>query len=108
MTREASWGNAMRYILTSEEWGAAEEYRFGLVQELTPPGKQLDRAPEFGDTLSTNALLSVRAALASARQAISLEDPALVALLPAFVQILQSEDAKEARRRNTPPVFRGR
>jgi len=28
--------------------------------------------------------------------------------LPAFVQILQSEDAKEARRRNTPPVFRGR
>ena len=88
----------MRYILTSEEWGAAEEYRLGLVQELTPPGKQLDRAPEFGDTLSTNALLSVRAALASARQAISLEDPALVALLPAFVQILQSEDAKEARR----------
>ena len=29
---------------------------------------------------------------------ISGEDPALVALLPAFVQILQSEDAKEARR----------
>jgi hypothetical protein len=40
----------------------------------------------------------VRVALASARQAISGEDPALVALLPAFVQILQSEDAKEARR----------
>jgi len=31
----------MPYILTSEEWGAEEEYRLGLVQELTPPGKQI-------------------------------------------------------------------
>jgi enoyl-CoA hydratase/carnithine racemase len=37
----------MRYILISEEWGAEEEYRLGLVQELTPPGKQLDRALEL-------------------------------------------------------------
>jgi enoyl-CoA hydratase/carnithine racemase len=43
----------MRYILTSEGWGAAEEYRLGLVQELTPPGKQLDRALEFADTIAT-------------------------------------------------------
>jgi enoyl-CoA hydratase/carnithine racemase len=94
----------MRYILTSEEWGAAEEYRLGLVQELTPPGRQLDRALEFADRIATNAPLSVRAALASARQVISGEDPALVALLPAFVQILQSEDAKEPRRgAGTPP-----
>jgi hypothetical protein len=53
----------------------------------------------------------VRVALASARQAISGEDPALVALLPAFVQILQSEDAKAARRavqEHPRPVFQGR
>ena len=54
----------MRYILTSEEWGTEEEYRLGLVQELTPPGKQLDRALEFADTIATNAPLGVRAALA--------------------------------------------
>ena len=53
-------GSAMRYILTSEEWGAAEEYRLGLVQELTPPGKQLDRALEFADTIATNAPLGAR------------------------------------------------
>ena len=101
----------MPYILTSEEWGAEEEYRLGLVQELTPPGKQLDRALEFADTIATNAPLGVRAALASARQVISGEDPALVALLPAFVQLLQSEDAKEARcavQEHARPVFQGR
>jgi enoyl-CoA hydratase/carnithine racemase len=111
MTREAGWGNAMRYILTGEEWGAEEEYRLGLVQEVTPPGKQLDRALEFADTIAANAPLGVRAALASARQAISGEDPALVALLPAFEQILQSEDSKEARRavqERRRPVFQGR
>jgi hypothetical protein len=57
------------------------------------------------------AALGVRAALASARRAISGEDPALVELLPAFVQLLQSEDAKEARcavQEHARPVFQGR
>jgi len=76
--------------------GAEEEYGSAWFKELTPPGKQLDRALEFADTIAANAPLGV--AFASARQAISGEDPALVALLPAFGQILQSEDAKEARR----------
>ena len=42
---------------------------------------------------------------------ISGEDPALVALLPAFVQILQSEEAKEARhavQEHPRPGFRER
>jgi enoyl-CoA hydratase len=111
MTREAGWGNAMRYILTSEEWGAEEGYRLGLVQEVTAPGKQLDRALEFAGKIAANAPLGVRAALASAHQAISSEDTALAALLPAFAQILQSEDAKESLRavqEGRRPVFQGR
>ena len=36
--REAGWGNAMRYMLTGDEWGADEAYRLGLVQYVTPPG----------------------------------------------------------------------
>jgi enoyl-CoA hydratase len=40
--REAGWGNAMRYMLTGETWGAEEARRMGLLQEITPPGKQLE------------------------------------------------------------------
>ena len=43
-TREAGWGNAMRYMLTGDEWHADDAHRMGLVQELTAPGQQLDRA----------------------------------------------------------------
>src|ERR1700736_4079944 len=57
MTREAGWGNAMRYMLTGEEWGAAEAHRLGLVQEVTPPGKQLDRAIELAEKRAAAAAL---------------------------------------------------
>ena len=30
----AGWGNAMRYLLTGDEFDAAEAYRIGLVQEV--------------------------------------------------------------------------
>src|SRR6266849_4178231 len=42
--REAGWANAMRYMLTGDEWDAEEAYRMGLIQYVTPPGKQLDRS----------------------------------------------------------------
>jgi enoyl-CoA hydratase/carnithine racemase len=32
------WGNAMRFLLTADEFGAAEALRIGLVQEVTRPG----------------------------------------------------------------------
>ena len=35
--REAGWGNAMRYLLTGDEWGPDEARRLGLLQEITPP-----------------------------------------------------------------------
>src|SRR6185437_7069725 len=44
LPREAGWGNAMRWLLTGDEFDAAEAYRIGLVQEVVEPGRQLDRA----------------------------------------------------------------
>jgi enoyl-CoA hydratase/carnithine racemase len=108
--REAGWGNTMRYMLTGEEWGAEEAHRLGLVQEVTPPGKQLDRALAIAAKIVAAAPLGVRAALASAHQALAGEEAALVALGPAFAHILQSEDRKEAeraQREGRPPVYRG-
>ena len=110
MTREAGWGNAMRYMLTGEEWGADEARRLGLVQEVTPPGKQLDRAIELAEKIAAAAPLGVRATLASAHQLISGEEAALQALAAEFQRVNQSEDAKEGQsafREGRKPVFRG-
>ena len=110
-TREAGWANAMRYMLTGDEWGAEEAHRLGLVQEVTPPGKQLDRAIQLAERIAAAAPLGVRATLATAYQAISAEEPTLQGLLPEFQKITQSEDAQEAQRafrENRQPVFRGR
>jgi enoyl-CoA hydratase len=110
LTREAGWGNAIYHMLTGEEWGADEAYRLGLVQAVTPPGKQLDRAIEIATKIAAAAPLGVRATLASAHQAISGEEAALLALPAAFAKIGQSEDAKEYARavqEHRAPVFKG-
>ena len=43
---QLGWGNAMRFLLTAEEFGAAEALRIGLVQEVVPAG--LGRGPDAG------------------------------------------------------------
>jgi enoyl-CoA hydratase len=94
--REVGWGNAMRYLLTGDEFGADEALRIGLVQEVVPAGRQLDRAVELAQTIAAQAPLGVRATLASARLALTAGEPeALRRLGPDLVPILQSEDARE-------------
>ena len=109
--REVGWANAMRYMLTGDEWGAEEARRLGLVQEITAPGKQLDRAVELATKIAAAAPLGVRATLASSRQALAAEEAtALAALQADFGRILQSEDRKEfgrALQEGRSPVYRG-
>jgi enoyl-CoA hydratase len=94
--REAGWGNAMRYLLTGDEFGAEEALRMGLVQEVVPPGRQVERAAELAQTIAAQAPLGVRATLASARLALTAgETEAARRLLPDLQPILQSEDARE-------------
>lgn len=90
------WGNAMRFLLTAEEFGAQEALRIGLVQEVVEPGQQLDRAIALAELVAAQAPLGVQATLANARLARS-EGPAAAAahleeILPG---ILASEDAAE-------------
>ena len=111
MTRDAGWGNAMRYMLTGEEWGAEEARRIGLAQEVVPAGKQLDRAVEIAQKIAAAAPLGVRATLASSRQALAGEEPVLAALLPELLRLAQSEDRKEfvrALQERRQPVYQGR
>src|SRR3989440_2465823 len=69
--REAGWGNAMRWLLTGDRFDAQEAYRIGLVQEVTEPGRQVERAIEIAERIASRAApLGVRATLASAQRAI--------------------------------------
>ena len=110
--REAGWGNAMRYMLTGEEWRAEDAYRMGLVQAVTQAGQQLDRATEIARKIAANAPLGVRATMASARRALSEgERIALLTLQPEFGRLLRSEDRQEYVRslqERRAPAYLGR
>jgi enoyl-CoA hydratase/carnithine racemase len=110
--REAGWSNAMRYMLSGEDWNAEEARRLGLVQDITAPDKQLDRAVELAKRIATAAPLGVRATLASAHRSLAEgEKVAFAALLPEFVRLLRTEDRQEfvrAQQENRAPIFVGR
>ena len=110
--REAGWGNAMRYMLTGEDWHADEAYRMGLVQIVTPPGQQLDRATELAKRIAGYAPLGVQALLGSARRSFREgERVALLSLQPEFGRLSRSEDRQEyfrALQEKRSPIYVGR
>jgi len=95
MPREAGWGNAMRYLLTGDEYSAEEARRMGLVQEVVEPGRQLERAVEIGERIVAQAPLGVRATLASSRLALADEAQAAARLSPDLLPIMASDDVRE-------------
>jgi enoyl-CoA hydratase/carnithine racemase len=110
--REAGWGNAMRYMLTGEDWGAEEALRLGLAQAVAPPGRQLERALELASKIARAAPLGVRAMLASAHQAQAQgEDATFASLGPELAALFKTDDFQErlhAQQENRSPVYRGR
>lgn len=98
LPREAGWGNAMRWLLTGDEFDAAEAHRIGLVQEVADDGAAaLARAREIAQTIAERAApLGVRATLASAHLARSQgEAAAIERLRPDVAALFASEDAAE-------------
>jgi len=92
----AGWGNAMRWLLTGDEFDAKEAYRMGLVQEVVARGHQRERALALAETVAKQAPLGVMATLDSARRTRN-EGPeaARHALLPKLLELSASEDARE-------------
>ena len=92
----AGWGNAMRWLLTGDEFDANEALRIGLVQEITAHGKQIEKAIEIAETISKQAPLGVRATIESARKMQSEGfEKAKEYLTPQILSLFASEDAKE-------------
>jgi enoyl-CoA hydratase len=96
---QLGWGNAMRYLLTAEEFGADEALRIGLVQEVVPAGRQLRRASSLARMIADQAPLGVQATLANARVARAATERAAVEHLRQTVpRVLHSADATEGLR----------
>jgi enoyl-CoA hydratase len=112
LPRAVGWGNAMRWMLTGDEFDAAEAYRLGLVQEVVPHGEQLSRARDLADRIAAQAPLAVRSTLANAHLAIREDDiTAMAQLQPELVRLASTEDARigmEAFASRTPATFVGR
>lgn len=108
----AGWGNAMRYLLTGDEFTAQEALSMGLVQEVVDTGEQLGRALEIAGTIAQQAPLGVQATIASARAALSAGfDEAARGLLPQIMDLLKSEDATEGFKsfvERRPAKFKGK
>ncbi|OBK50377.1 crotonase/enoyl-CoA hydratase family protein [Mycobacterium sp. 1081908.1] len=98
LPRDAGWGNAMRWLLTGDEFDAAEAHRIGLVQEVADDaGAALARGREIARTIAERAApLAVRATLASAQVARRQgESAAIERLRPDVAALFASADAAE-------------
>ena len=97
LPRDSGWGNAMRWLLTGEEYDAAEAHRIGLVQEVVEPGRQLDRAIELAEMIAErSAPLGVKATLASAHRARLAGEAAAFARLDSdMADLFDTEDGRE-------------
>ena len=111
MPRELGWANAMRWLLTGDDFDAAEALRMGMVQEVVPTGEQLARATALATTIAAQAPLGVYATLKSSRAAIPANEHAAARqLMPDLVPIMKSEDVQEGLQafvQRRPGAFKG-
>ncbi len=92
----AGWGNAMYHLLLCDEFGAAEAYRIGLVQEVVAPGEQVDRAMELAGIIAANAPLGIRVTKTAGRKFIEAGEQAAINAIPGIKdQVMNSADAAE-------------
>ncbi|HUU71279.1 MAG TPA: crotonase/enoyl-CoA hydratase family protein [Burkholderiales bacterium] len=111
MVERAGWGNAMRYLLTGDEFDAATALRLGFVQEVVEPGKQLERAMELAQHIAQQAPLAVSATITNARCALA-DGPLSARASFGIIQrgLLASDDFQEGLKSfkdKRPPKFSG-
>ena len=96
MAERAGWGNAMRYLLTGDEFDCAAALRMGFIQEVVAAGEQFDRALDLAERIAAQAPLAVRATIASTRMFAEQGQDAAVALFRSTqARLASSADAKE-------------
>jgi crotonobetainyl-CoA hydratase len=106
---------ATELLLTGRRMPAAEAARWGLVNDVVPAGRLLDRAMSLARTIGESAPLAVAAVkeIRAATESLSVEDGyALLRTghLPVYRAMLRSADAEEGPRafvERRPPRWKG-
>jgi enoyl-CoA hydratase/carnithine racemase len=86
----------MRWLLTGDEFSAAEALRIGLIQEVVPDGGQFERALFIAGRIAAQAPLAVMATRRNA--AIAVRDGAAaarLALMEDARRLMHTQDAAE-------------
>lgn len=108
----AGWSDAMRYMLTGDDFDAATALRMRLLSEVVEPGQALAKAIEYAERIAKAAPLAIQATLKSAIEA--REEGSAVALMRInsyLLELIGSEDVREgimAMMQKRDPVFCGR
>ena len=76
------WGNAMYHLMLCDEFDAQRALQIGLVQEVVPYGKHIDRAMEIAHAIAKNAPLGLRAMKEAALRYIAADEAAAIAAIP--------------------------
>lgn len=112
LVQELGWGNAMRYLLTGDEFSATQAHDMGLVQEVAPRGQARERALVWAHRIAEQSPLGVRATLLSARQTqAQIEAAVFAGFLPEMARLMATDDAAEGLRaflERRPARFTGR
>ena len=98
LPQQTGWGNAMRWLLTGDEFDANEALRIGLIQEIAADAAAAQAAARaIAHTIADRAApLGVRAVLASAHLARSEGDGAAIdRLRPEMTSLFGTADAAE-------------
>ncbi|MDQ0124846.1 enoyl-CoA hydratase/carnithine racemase [Pseudomonas lini] len=92
----AGWGNAMKLLLTGDEFDAAEALRLNFVQEVVPVGEELPRAIALAERIAEQAPLAVQATLHNAHTAVNFGwQAAYASIANTQRRLFNTEDAKE-------------
>ncbi len=92
----AGWGNSMYHLFLCDEFTSQEAYRIGLVQEVVPVGKQIERAMEVAQLITKNAPIGIQVTKEAALKYIEHGEKAAIDYIPKIKdRVFNSEDFKE-------------
>jgi enoyl-CoA hydratase/carnithine racemase len=108
----AGWGDAMYHLFLCDEFNAERAYKIGLVQEVVPLGRQVDRAMEVAQLIAKNAPLGIQITKQAALKFIEAGEKFAVEIIPKIRErVMNSEDMKEGIQsfiERRAAVFKGR